>query len=79
MSKSFTLELVASDSTRRVRRSRNPNTLTTIESDGQRWPRSVNALDLGAEAGQVLHEQGISAVDVEHVVDFGVSVRDQAG
>ena len=36
-------------------------------------------LDLGTQADQVLDEQRIAPVDVEHVVDLGVAVGDQTG
>ena len=45
----------------------------------KRVPVLGDPLDLRSEAHQVLYEQGVSAIDVEHVMDFGVAVGDQAG
>ena len=39
--------------------------------------RLGHPLDLGAQADQVLHKERVAAVDMEHVVDLGVSVGDQ--
>jgi hypothetical protein len=40
--------------------------------------RLLYPLDFCAETGQVLHEQRVTAIDVEDVVDLGVPVGDQA-
>src|SRR6476619_2638152 len=38
-----------------------------------------DSLDLRAQAAQILDEQRVAAIDVEHIVDLGVTVGDQAG
>ncbi len=42
-------------------------------------PTLRGALDLGAQADKVLHEPRITAVDVEDVVNLGVTVGNQPG